>query len=68
MKSITNKTKTMKTIENKEGVEIEEILRHKFVDENKSTEKIAQELNISYLTCFRWLQMAGIHSRMLKLD
>lgn len=67
MKKINNKSAKIKLIENKEGIGIEELLRRKFVDENKSIEKIANELGISYVTTFRWLRMAGIYSRKLKL-
>lgn len=67
MKTIYNKNIRMKLIEEKEGVEIEELLRIKFVDENKSTETVANELGISYVTAFRWLNSAGIYSRKLKL-
>lgn len=67
MREITNKNAKIKLIENREGVGIEELLRQKFIDENKSTEKIANELNISYATVIRWLKLAGIYSRKLKL-
>lgn len=57
----------MKSIETKLGDDIEEILRKKYVDENKSTKQIANELNISYVTAFRWIQKAGIYSRKLSI-
>jgi transposase len=67
MKSILDKNSRMKTIENKEGVRIEEVLRHKFIDENKTIEQIADELKISYVTVHKWLSLAGIYSRKLRL-
>lgn len=67
MKKIHNKNAKMKSIENREGVDIEELLRIKFVDENKSIQNITDELQISYVTTIRWLKLAGIYSRMLKL-
>lgn len=51
----------------KGGEDIEEILRRMFVDENKPTETIAKELSISYVTAFKWLRKAGIHSRKLDI-
>lgn len=67
MKKINKKNAKMKAIENREGVSIEELLRIKFVDENKSIQNIANELQISYVTTIRWLKLAGIYSRMLKV-
>lgn len=67
MKQIKKKNAKIKLIENREGVNIEELLRIKYVDENKSVEKISNELNISYLTTTRWLKLAGIYSRQLKI-
>ncbi|TCX53797.1 hypothetical protein [Dehalobacter sp. 14DCB1] len=67
MKRMLRKNKLIFQIEKKEGEILEEILRHKFVDENKSMQQIANELNVTYLTVFRWLKKAGVYSRMLKL-
>jgi DNA invertase Pin-like site-specific DNA recombinase len=67
MRKIGYKTRPMKIVEEREGAELEEILRHKFVDEIKSTKLIADELRISYVTCFRWLRLAGIYSHKLNI-
>lgn len=67
MKKIRNKSKRILEVEQNKGVEIEEELRKLYVDENKSTEEIAKCLSISYVTAFRWLQLAGIYSRKLEL-
>lgn len=67
MKRITNKNIWMKEIENKEGMSIEELLRRKYVDENKSTQTISDELGISYATTCKWLLSAGIYSRKLRV-
>lgn len=67
MKKITKKNRIMTSIESREGDLLEETLRKKFVDENKSTQQIADDLQVSYLTAYRWLQKAGIYSRKLKL-
>jgi transposase len=57
----------MQQIEQREGECIEEILRRKYVDENKLITLIAKELQISYVTTYKWLNLAGIHSRKLNL-
>jgi transposase len=57
----------MKQIETKHGEEIEEILRHLFVDCNYTQKEIAEELQLSYLTVIRWLRLSGVRSRRLKL-
>lgn len=57
----------MKEIEDREGESIEEILRKLYVDENKLTETIADELSISYVTAFKWLRGAGIYSHKLDI-
>lgn len=67
MKDITHKTKYMIDIETRENLRIEEVLRRKFVDENKSTKLIASELNVSYKTAFKLLKLAGIYSRKLNI-
>jgi len=56
MKQNLSKNKTMKIVEEKLNKNIEEILRVKFV-----------ELQISYATVIRWLNLAGIYSHRLNL-
>lgn len=67
MKTIPNKTSSMQQIEQRFGIPIEELLRIKFVDENKPHSQIANELNIAYVTVIFWLKQAGIYSRKLRL-
>lgn len=67
MKKLWKKNDKIRSIEKEEGVLIEEILRRKFVDENKPTQQIADELNISYPTALKLLKSAGIYSRKLSL-
>lgn len=67
MKQITHKSKRMLQIEQSKGEDIEETLRRMFVDENMPTETIADELSISYVTAFKWLNLAGVHSRKLDI-
>ena len=57
----------MLEVEEKLEEDIEEVLRRMFVDENKPTETIAEELSISYVTAFKWLRRAGIYSRRLDI-
>ena len=68
MKDISFKTPRMKTIENKHNLNVEELLRQKYVDENKSALEVAKELNISYVTAVKWLKLAGIYSHRLKIE
>lgn len=68
MKRISNKTDTMKRIEHKLGGDIEEILRRMYVDEHQPIGVICETLGISYVTALKWLNRAGIRSRMLKVD
>lgn len=67
MKKMWKKSDKVRNIEEKEGEYIEEVLRSKFVDENKPTQQIADELGISYPMAFRLLKSAGIYSRKLNL-
>lgn len=67
MKDIPVKTPKMLQIEAIQGKKIEEVLRTKFVDENKSKHQIAKELGISYLTVIQWLLHAGIYGRKINL-
>lgn len=57
----------MLEVESKFGQPIEEVLRIRFVDEGKTLYEIADELDIAYRTVLKWLNLAGIYSRNLKL-
>ncbi len=65
VKRITKKTKTMKAVEREHGEVLEELLRHKFVDEGKSIRQIAREIKKQYKTTVYWLKKAGVYSRRL---
>lgn len=67
MKQILKKSNKIKQIEQREDECIEELLRKKYVDENKSMSIIAKELQISYTCVYRWLLWSGVHSRKLTL-
>lgn len=67
MKTILNKTNTMKQIETRLGGGIEEVLRALYVDEDLSVMAIAEKLGISYVTTHKWLDLAGVRSRRLKV-
>lgn len=66
MKQIKNRSPTMELIEKNFNKPIEEILRIKYVEENKKVTAIAKEIGISYVTVIKWLKLAGIYSRKLK--
>lgn len=68
MKSFGKKNGTVRGIESRYGLNIEEILRKLFVDEDKSHMAIASELGVTYLTVVRWLDRAGVRSRKIDLE
>lgn len=67
MKSIPNKSKYIRVIEERYQTSIEELLRRMFVDENKTIDEMLDELGVSYLTLLKWLDKAGIYSRKLSI-
>jgi len=67
MKQIANKTDAMRLIESLAHQEIEEVMRHMWVEEELSLKDVCEQLNISSYTLTRWKQMAGIYSRRLKI-
>jgi transposase len=68
VKNIQHKTTLMKTIQQNKGVEIEELLRRLFVDENKQIQEIARELNISYPIVINWLSLSGVRHRKIDME
>lgn len=68
MKTIEKKTHTIKQIELKLGGGIEEILRSMYVDQNLPVKVIAKTLGVSYATAHKWIKLAGIRSRRLRVD
>lgn len=69
MKQIPHKTscKRILQIEKEIGVNIEEFLRQKYIDENLTIREIANLLNIAYATAYKWLVWSGIYSKKLIL-
>ena len=67
MKQLNYKSDKMLEVEDKFGVELEELLLTLFVDKNMSTYTIAKELGITYVTARKWIKATGIYSRRLKL-
>lgn len=67
MKSIPNKSKYIRVIEERYQTSIEELLRRMFVDENKTIDEMLDELGVSYVTLLKWLDKAGIYSRKLSI-
>lgn len=68
MRTIEKKTQYMYAIEMRHKLPIEEVLRIKFVDENKTLAQICEELDIAYVTLIKWLKLAGIWSRRIKME
>lgn len=62
------KTRYMLAAEQRINEELEEALRRKFVDENKPIKQIADELGASYEAVVKWLKMAGVYSRRLRIQ
>lgn len=58
----------MKDIEKRYGGDIEEILRGLYVDKNMNLYDMANELGISHVTLIKWLKLAGVRSRKLRVD
>lgn len=66
MKRINKKSERILQVEEKFGVNIEELLRKLYVDEGKTSRVIAQEIGVAYMTVQKWLPRAGIYSHKLK--
>ena len=54
-------------IEKRLNMNIEEVLRVAYVDDNKSIAKIGDDLGLSYVTIINWLLLSGIYSRNLNI-
>lgn len=68
MRIIEDKTKTMKRIEKIHDIEITELLRKMYVDEEKSLEEIGNFLDLSPATIHKWLKVADIRTRKMKWE
>lgn len=68
MKYLTVKTRHMIRAEKRINEPLEEALRRKFVDENKSIHTIKDELGASYDATHKWLKMCGVYSRKLRIQ
>ena len=44
---------------------VEELLRRKYVDENKTIQTISSEIGVHYEYAQKWLKKAGIYSKHL---
>lgn len=64
MKMLKNKSLLMKWIEMEKGVQIEELLRTLYIDEEKSIREIAKELGVHYNTVNSWLKKIEIEIRL----
>lgn len=68
VRKINNKSKRMLEIEDEYSVEIEELLRWAYVDQNYSTKEIGIYLNVQRNVVSKWLRKAGISRRRVRLD
>ena len=68
MRTIEYKTERMLEVETKLGGSIEEALRVMYVDKDMHINDICNALGTSYNTTLRWLELAGIWSRRIKVD
>lgn len=68
MREIRNKTNAMLRLESQYSVNIEELLRRKYVDEGLTIDKLARQLIISRKTAWNWLKEAGITCRRMKWE
>ena len=70
LRMIPNKTNTMKRIEQiyGNGDSLEELLRKMYVEREMTIKEIADELNCSSGTIYKWLKMADITTRKMKWE
>ena len=64
MRELEDKTILMKYIELEYGKDLEEILREKYIDQEKPIRMIAEELGVHYHTVNSWLDKVGIKARL----
>ena len=64
MRELEDKTILMKYIELEYGKNLEEILREKYIDQEKPIRMIAEELGVHYHTVNSWLDKVGIKARL----
>ena len=64
MRELKDKTILMKYIELEYGKDLEEILREKYIDQEKPIRMIAEELGVHYHTVNSWLDKVGIKARL----
>lgn len=67
MKPFGSKNGTVRQIEERYGLPIEEVLRSLYVDKNMPKVQMAQVLGVSYVTIVRWLDRAGVYGRQIEL-
>lgn len=68
MKPIAKKTERMLDIEKEYDKPVEEVLRMLYVDLDLGTKGVADALGISYVTAFKWLQLANVVHRRIRFD
>ena len=70
LKNIQNKTNTMIRIEQiyGGGDSLEELLRKMYVEDELTIKEIADKLNCSSGTIYKWLKLADITTRKMKWE
>jgi len=68
MRNIEDKTSQMTALESHYGIEIEELLRWMYVDQEYTLTEMADYLNLQRKTVQRWMELAGIHRRKVELS
>ena len=68
VRKIENKSARMIEVEEEWGIEIEELLRWAYVDQNYSSSEISTYLSIRRTTINKWLKLAGIYRGKVALS
>lgn len=64
MRLLEKKTLLMRWIEKEEGVPLEELLHHLYIEKEMSIRDIGEELGVHYHTVNSWLKEIGIETRL----
>lgn len=66
--SVPPKTRGMKKLEARLGIDVPERLRLRYVDEGRNQDDIATELGIDVSTVSKWMTRLGIETRIFASD
>ncbi len=62
--STETRTRGMKRLEKRLGIDVPARLRERYVDEGKTQQEIADELKVDVATVSRWMTKLGIETRL----